>query len=224
MPPRPPSATSRTGRSADVTEPVPESATADAEYTRHLETSVAERHGLRRLLDPQRPYRWNIRRLGLGRVLDIGCGVGRYLAHLDGNGIGVDHNPTSIATARARGLTAYTTDEFPSSADARAEAFDSLLFAHVLEHLTLPDADDLVREYLPYVRPDGQVVVICPQERGQRSDATHVTFLPAAEIEQLLGRCGLQVERTMSFPFPRRVGRWFTHNETIVIGRRVGDG
>jgi 2-polyprenyl-3-methyl-5-hydroxy-6-metoxy-1,4-benzoquinol methylase len=192
--------------------------TRGTEYTERLTRSVSAR-GWRRWVDPQLPYRWNIRRLGLGRVLDVGCGVGRNLGHLDGNGVGVDHNPTSIAAARARGLVAYTTEEFLASADATPASFDSLLVAHVLEHLSPADATSLVRDYLPYVRPDGQVVVICPQERGQRSDATHVTFMPAEVIGGVLADAGVRVVRSSSFPFPRAVGRWFTHNETVVVGR-----
>jgi hypothetical protein len=145
--------------------------------------------------------------------------VGRNLGHLDGNGVGVDHNPTSIAAARARGLIAFTTDEFAASAEAVPGSFDSLLVAHVLEHLSPGDATALIREYLPYVRADGQVVIICPQARGQRSDTTHVTFMPAAVITSLMADAGVAVTRTASFPFPRWAGRWFTHNETVVVGR-----
>ena len=57
----------------------------------------------KRALDVQRPYRWNLRRLDPGFTLDIGCGLGRNLSHLDGNGVGVDHNPDSVAIARSRG-------------------------------------------------------------------------------------------------------------------------
>lgn len=195
--------------------------TSQPEYTDRLAASTAPRHGWRRWLDPQRPYRWNIRRLGLGRVLDVGCGVGRNLAHLDGNGVGIDHNPASVLAARARGLRAHVTDEFAASSDAVLASFDSLLFAHVLEHMTQPEASDLVRQYLPYLVAGGRVVVICPQQRGQRSDSTHVTFMPAELIGSVLGDAGVRVERASSFPFPRVVGRWFTHNETIVIGRAI---
>ena len=125
----------------------------------------------------------------------------------------------AFAAARARGLVAYTTEEFLASADAAPASFDSLLVAHVLEHLSPAEATTLVREYLPFVRPDGQVVVICPQERGQRSDATHVTFMPADVIGRVLADAGVRVTRSSSFPFPRPMGRWFTHNETVVIGR-----
>jgi 2-polyprenyl-3-methyl-5-hydroxy-6-metoxy-1,4-benzoquinol methylase len=193
--------------------------TSGPEYTQRLQASVQPRHGWRRWLDPQRPYRWNIRRMQLGRVLDVGCGVGRNLAHLDGNGVGLDHNPASIAMARARGLTAYVTEEFAGSADATVQSFDTVLFAHVLEHMTPGEAAQLIRAYLPYLRVAGQVVVICPQERGQRSDATHVTFMPAQLIETVLRDAGVTAERVRSFPFPTAIGRWFTHNETIVIGR-----
>ena len=193
--------------------------TTDPAYAERLARSVAPRTGWRRLVDPQIPYRWNIRRLQLGRVLDVGCGAGRNLSHLDGNGVGVDHNATSVAIARERGLTAHTADEFTASADATPGSYDTVLFAHVLEHLTVDDARDLVQSYLPYLRPGGCVAVICPQERGQRSDDTHVTFMPATLIGSILTDLGCIVERSSSFPFPSVAGRWFTHNETVVMAR-----
>ena len=203
-----------------MNEPVDDrSGTAGADYTQRLAASVAPRHGWRKWLDPQRPYRWNIRRLHLGRVLDVGCGVGRNLAHLDGNGVGIDHNPDSVAVARARGSDGTRHRRLRRIGRCRAGGYDALLFAHVLEHMTPQQATALVIEYLPYVRPGGAVAVICPQERGQRSDATHVTFMPPEQIESVLAGAGVRVERVGSFPFPRLAGRWFTHNETVVVGR-----
>jgi len=171
------------------------------------------------VLSVQAPYRWNLRRLAPGYVLDVGCGIGRNLQHLDGNGVGVDTSQASVEVARTRGWTAYTVDEFRSSPDAVAGAYDSLLIAHVLEHMPRQDAEDLVRGYLRYLRCGGQVIVVVPQEVGYASDDTHMNFLEADDVVAILAACGLSTVRNYSFPFPRAVGRVFRHNETVVVGR-----
>src|SRR4051794_27828148 len=82
-----------------VTDPM---STEDAAYAYRL--ARLETVWWKRWLDVQRPYRWNLRRLEPGFTLDIGCGLGRNLSHLGGDGVGIDHNEESVATARARGL------------------------------------------------------------------------------------------------------------------------
>ncbi len=191
--------------------------TDDRDYTDRLITSGDARW--KRVLDVQAPYRWNLRRLEPGTVLDVGCGIGRNLAHLDGDGVGVDTNPTSIAEARRRGFEAHTVDDVDAGAiDGRT--FDALLFAHVLEHMTRAEAEDLVARYLEFLEPAGRVIAIVPQEAGFASDATHVEFLDAADVASILAGHGFTIERSYSFPFPRLAGRWFRYNETIVVGRR----
>jgi len=184
-------------------------------YTERLERLSRSRW--KRLANVQAAYRWNIRRLEPGYVLDVGCGIGRNLLHLDGNGVGVDTSQASVDAAIKQGCTAYTVEAFPSSQDAVARRYDSLLLAHVLEHMPLDAAIELVREYLPYVKPGGRVIVIVPQPAGYRSDATHVNFLDFTDVSDLLDACGLHVTRSFSFPFVRGVGRVFRHNETVVV-------
>jgi SAM-dependent methyltransferase len=179
-----------------------------------------ETRWIRRVFDVQAPYRWNIRRLDLAFTLDVGCGLGRNLAHLGGHGVGIDHNAQAVAMVRERGLTAFTPDEFFASPYAVPGRFDSLLAAHVLEHLARDDAIALVKRYLPFVRRRGSVVLICPQEAGYRSDATHVTYLDGAALRQIADACGLHVVRTRSFPFPRAAGRLFAYNETVLLAER----
>jgi SAM-dependent methyltransferase len=187
----------------------------DAAYTERLKGAR-----WKRVLNAQAPYRWNLRRLDLGYVLDIGCGIGRNLGHLDGNGVGVDLSPTSIAEARARGFAAYTAEEFPTSPDAQPERYDSLLFAHVLEHMTRARASDLVGSHLPYLRPGGSVVIIVPQPAGFASDPTHVEYVDRAAIKEIEDTHGLESIRIYSFPFPPAVGKVFLHNETIAVSRK----
>jgi 2-polyprenyl-3-methyl-5-hydroxy-6-metoxy-1,4-benzoquinol methylase len=198
---------------------MPGAGTEGSDYTQRLQRLGGARW--KRVVDVQAPYRWNIRRLELGRTLDVGCGIGRNLAHLGGNGVGVDHNPSSVLACRAQGLEAYTIKDFLASAHAKPDAFDSMLAAHVIEHMAEPDARDVIGMYLPYVRTGGRVVFITPQERGYASDATHVRFVRFEEAGELARALGLTVERRYSFPFPRVAGRVFTYNEFVTIARKV---
>lgn len=192
--------------------------TGEAAYTERL--LALETRWWKRVVPVQAPYRWNLRRLRPGYTLDIGCGLGRNLEHLGGSGVGIDHNPTSVAVVRARGFVAYTPEAFEASTDATEGAFDSILLAHVAEHMTSDEVVDLVGSYVRYLREDGKVIFMCPQERGFRSDATHVEFMDIDALADIASRLGLTVIAAASFPFPRAAGRWFAYNEFVVVARR----
>ena len=189
--------------------------TAEKSYAERLSRLSGARW--KQVLHVQAPFRAHIRHLRLGRTLDVGCGTGRNLQYLDENSVGVDHNPFSVQTARDAGLTAYTSDEFFGSGVAAPASFDSVLSAHVVEHLEPQDAAEIFASYLPYVRPGGTVVFITPQERGFASDSTHVAFSDHAALERLGASLGLKPEKHYSFPFPRFTGKFFTYNEFVQV-------
>jgi 2-polyprenyl-3-methyl-5-hydroxy-6-metoxy-1,4-benzoquinol methylase len=197
--------------------PTPPESTREASYAQRLQRLSQRGGAIRKIVDPQRPYRWNLRRLQPGFVLDIGCGIGRNLEHLDGHGVGVDHNPACISACVGKGLTAYLPHEFLASEFAIERRFDSILVAHVVEHMTEVEAQALLTPYLAYLRQGGRVIVITPQERGQASDATHVRFIDHAALSQLAVSLALSVVSVRSFPLPRAFGRWFTYNESVSI-------
>jgi 2-polyprenyl-3-methyl-5-hydroxy-6-metoxy-1,4-benzoquinol methylase len=174
----------------------------------------------KRWLDVQAPFRWNIRRLEPGFTLDIGCGIGRNLLHVNGQGVGVDPNESCIEVARGRGLTVFVPDDFDRSEYNRAGRFDSILLAHVAEHLAEADVVGLLRKYEGLVRPGGQLVLMTPQEAGFASDATHVEFMDFQKLARIAGAAGFLPERTFSFPLPRWAGRFFKYNEFVVVARR----
>jgi 2-polyprenyl-3-methyl-5-hydroxy-6-metoxy-1,4-benzoquinol methylase len=169
----------------------------------------------KRVVDVQAPYRWNLRRLNPGRMLDVGCGIGRNLANVPGS-VGVDPNEACVAMARRRGFAAFTPDELVEP----LASFDSLLVAHVLEHLTPDQADELIAAYLGYLKPGGQVILITPQERTFAMDATHIWFVDFAVLESLVRRWGLEPLNAFSFPFPRWAGKLVPHNEFVVTARK----
>lgn len=192
--------------------------TTDFQYTNRL--VKLESKSWKRILNVQAPYRWNLKRLDLGRTLDIGCGLGRNLRNLP-DGIGVDHNSESIEIARSNGLKAYTTVEWETCADAKSSSFDSMLLAHVLEHLTEADSDKLIESYLPYLKSNGKLVVICPQERGFPSDPTHIRWVNSKILADTGSKHGFSKLKSYSFPFPRLFGRVFKYNEFVYVGIRM---
>ena len=197
---------------------MPES-TKDHQYTERL---VSEGAGWKRLVPVQAPYRWNLRRLAPGFVLDLGCGIGRNLIHLDGNGVGIDHNPSSVEVARRRGLEAFTPEDFQVSRFNLAQTFDAMLASHVLEHMTESEALDLIKEYGPLIKQNGRLILITPQEAGYAGDATHVNFMDFPQLRSIAESAGFPViSKEYSFPFPRMAGRLFKHNEFVGVYSRA---
>jgi SAM-dependent methyltransferase len=175
----------------------------------------------KRILSVQALYRWNLRRLGPGFTLEIGCGLGRNLAHLGGNGIGIDHNPYSVQAARSIGLQAFTPEEFQDSEFYVPASFDSILLSHVAEHMTEREAVILLTNYLHLLKPEGQVILSTPQECGYRSDKTHVQFMDFERLSNIATRADLARVKEYSFPFPRIFGRVFKYNEFVSISKKI---
>jgi SAM-dependent methyltransferase len=171
----------------------------------------------KQLLNVQLPYKWNIRSLKPGFVLDIGCGIGRNLLHLDGHGVGVDHNELSVTVCRERGLEAYTTEEFLKTSFYTEESFDSILLAHVAEHMTNNEFLSLLGSYLPLLKGGGKVIVITPQEYGYKTDGTHVEFVDFDAVVNTSNQLNLKVVKQYSFPFPRFAGKLFQYNEFVSV-------
>lgn len=206
---------------ADGTRPRRVEDTTSPEYARRLEELEGARW--KRLLDVQAPYRWNLRRLlGTRRTLDVGCGIGRNLRHLAPGSVGVDHNPSSVDFCRARGLEAYLPDELESRTPPDQQGFDGVLVAHVLEHLEPGSQESFLRHYLRFAARGARVVVICPQERGYASDASHTDFVDGDRIVATCRALGLRVTGSRSFPLPRAAGRLFTYNEFVVTATVPG--
>lgn len=185
--------------------------TKSADYTARL--VMQRERAARRIPGAQIPYAWNINRHLTGLTLDVGCGIGRNLTNLKHHAIGVDHNKTSVETARERGLEAYTVEEFTNTKYATPGTFDGLLTAHVLEHLTYSDCITLLQTYLPYLKPGATVMMICPQEKGYAAETTHIHWVDLDVMARIGTELGLTAHKNYRFPFPRPIGKVFTHNE-----------
>ena len=129
------------------------SATRSQEYAERL--IRLQTAGWKRWLDVQAVFRWNLQRLEPGFTLDIGCGIGRTLLHLGGGGVGVDANPHCVAPQGARDHRLHAGGISASAEFNREGRFDTLLLAHVAEHMTEDDTVALLREYEPSLKRTG---------------------------------------------------------------------
>ena len=95
------------------------------------------------------------------KVVEVGCGYGRYLRRLNDLGfdvVGVDVNPDVVHANREAGLRCLTTEEFRQS----NELYDVLLLSHVIEHFTPGDLVTFMDGCLDRVKVGGHVVVATP--------------------------------------------------------------
>jgi 2-polyprenyl-3-methyl-5-hydroxy-6-metoxy-1,4-benzoquinol methylase len=176
----------------------------------------------KQILNVQYPYKRALQKMHLGKTIDIGCGIGRILAWLDKNSIGVDHNSTSIDICLSKKLNAVTSEKFGEmthSNEIGLKSFNNLLLAHVLEHLEAKEQIEIIESYLPYLEKNGGVFIITPQEAGYASDPTHVTFTDFGRVREILNELNFEVTSQKSFPFPRVFGKYFKYNEFHTYAR-----
>ena len=110
-----------------------------------------------------------------GRLLDVGCGNGRFLAQMRDLGwevMGIEPDPKAVSIAKEHfGLEVFqgTLEEagFPDS------SFDAIAMNHVIEHV--PDPIGLLAECRRVLKPGGKLVVVTPniQSLGRRLFGEH---------------------------------------------------
>jgi len=97
-----------------------------------------------------------------GRLLDVGCGAGGFLAQMQRLGwtvAGVEPDPAAACRARDL-LKAPIHTGFLEGADFDANSFDAITLHHVIEHL--PDPLATLRHCFKLLKPDGKLSIVTP--------------------------------------------------------------
>jgi SAM-dependent methyltransferase len=105
-----------------------------------------------------------------GRMLEVGCGPGRFLAQASSAGwqvLGIDFDETAVAQAcRLQGVEARTMDIFDPALDG--ERFDGIAMDNVIEHLA--DPARVFARCRELLAPGGRLVMVTPNSDAQLHD------------------------------------------------------
>ena len=136
-------------------------------------------------------YREVKARMGTGRFLDVGCGLGDESVGFAGGGrdlVGVDYDPATAARAvavhGAEGMRAICADG--SALGLRDGAFDNVCSSHLIEHFTDPEYH--VREVARVLAPGGTAFFITPNAPADFENPYHVYLFEPEDLRAMLGR------------------------------------
>lgn len=142
-------------------------------------------------------YREVRERMGEGRFLDVGCGLGDESVGFCGGDrlvVGVDYDPQTAAAAvqahGAEGLRAECADG--SMLGLRSGAFDDVCSSHLIEHFTEPEHH--VREVSRVLAEDGTAFFLTPNEPADFENPYHVHLFTPDSLREMLCRHFERVE------------------------------
>ena len=148
-----------------------------------------------------------LRRPG-ARVLDLGCGTGLMLEHLNaGNwAVGLDFSPLALGFSRRRGASRLVQGDVQRLPVA-SDSFDVVTALDLAEHVERDDA--FFREVRRVLRTGGRLVLTVPAHPFLWSDHDEALFhyrrYTRAELRAKLLAAGLRIERLsygISLTFP----------------------
>jgi SAM-dependent methyltransferase len=171
---------------------------------------------------------------GPGRLLDIGCSGGFFIAHAAARGwqvLGIE--PSAQAAAHARGMGMPVIERFLDELDWDAlGTFDAVHLKLVLEHL--PDPAGVLATVAERLRPGGVVCVQVPNDFNLLQGIVratipgtpawwvappyHVNYFSFESLERLLARVGLRpLRRDTNFPMEvfLLMGDHYVGDETV---------
>jgi SAM-dependent methyltransferase len=190
------------------------------------------------------------KRIGRGRLLEAGCGLGRYALHIESAGgdvIGIDFVHEPLRRIRAHRASARLAVADLSHLPFAPQSFDTILCLGLLEHFE-SGSDAPLAELAAVLRPGGWLIVTVPyanrlkRRRARRGDPTiiaagtstagEVSFyqycFTREEARSLVESAGLRVilDRRISRLFwllgRRSAGRLAAPASASIPRRRVG--
>jgi SAM-dependent methyltransferase len=146
---------------------------------------------------------------GAGLLVELGCGRGEFLelaSAAAGKVKGVDSDPGMVEDARARGIEIEQCEAI-DWARTTSDRPDAVFAAHLIEHLMVDEAFELLQALAAIIPPAGRVVLVTPNPACLAmltadfwSDPTHRRLYTIELISFLLRETGFDVVEAQGNP------------------------
>jgi SAM-dependent methyltransferase len=163
------------------------------------------------------------------RVLDLGCGKGRFARALLSRGadlIGLDVSRAMLAAANGLDRVQASVRRLPF----RSASFDALFAVEVFEHLDPRSLDDALAEARRVLRPGGRFVVVDKNIWSWNAERPWLPSVALKWIDERRGRWmysrGDRVRERWFVPhgLKRRLRRWFAAVHVVHLRLRAEEG
>lgn len=128
------------------------------------------------------------------RILDVGCGYGRFLKPLKQVGYqvtGVEVNQEIVDALVKEGLECMTPDQMIGS----GQTYDVILMSHIIEHFTPTDLFKFIDNYLDVLSKSGHLIILTPiYSKYFYDDFDHIKPYHPTGIQMVYGKSAAQVQ------------------------------
>ncbi len=128
------------------------------------------------------------------RVLDVGCGYGRYLVPLKKKGfdvLGVDKNPKIIKENVEKGINCISLETFSEA----TSTFDIIICSHIIEHFCPEELLTFLNFYLSRLEKGGYLIIATPLYSDYfYDDFDHVKPYHPLGLQMVFGQQQAQVQ------------------------------
>jgi SAM-dependent methyltransferase len=152
-------------------------------------------------------------------ILDLCCGYGFYF-HINKNAFGIDGDLDCAREISHRINKQITIANINYGLPYQSKSFSYVISHDVFEHFEISQLEFIIHEVFRVLKPRGKLIILVPNWKGYKYGINlnigHKTFI-TREIIDYLAKENFIVQENYSEPFPRFIGKYFTHNKEIFI-------